>query len=815
MSKPTFPYKTAYGQFAEDGASYLIQRPDTPRPWVNIMSSGTYGVAMSQTGSGYSWLHHASMNRITRWNQDLIQDQWGRYLYVRDEESGKFWSVGWQPVRANPTAYEVIHGVGYTIINSENEGIQAQWLVFVPADEPLEVWRLRIKNTSRKPRKLSLWSYMEWNLGESPDWHREFHKTFIETAVHDDGKILLAKKRLSPLKNSQGQLWNRNWDHVAWHAVSLPTRATSCDKQAFLGNYGSLQDPAALRKGTYVGPTTHKWDDGIASLCVSLSLKAKEERSLLYTVGAADSQSQALVKARKFMDFSQVDSAWGRTEMFWDKYVAAFPVKTPDRSFDLLTNTWLKYQALSGRLWGRTAYYQMGGAYGFRDQLQDSQVFLPLDPEGTRKQMHLHAAHQFADGTVYHWWHPLSEEGHPSGYSDDLLWLPFVMLNYLKETGRWATLAEEAPFAPRPGAAGEKQSGTLHDHAIRAIEKALSRLSKRGLPLMGEADWNDGLSGVGRGGKGESVWMAHFLIGILRDWAEMTDRAVTLRSLPAREKRRAARYRKAAEKLKTTVNRVAWDGEWYWRATTDDGLVLGSKKSKEGKIFLNAQTWAVLNDVVPTGSRQKSLLRSLEKYLYGPHGPLLLTPAYTTPDERIGYLTRYSPTTRENGGIYMHAAVWALQMECSLGRAKKAWELYEKISPVLRNASDPDLYRAEPFVTPGNVDGPGSPTPGRAGWTWYTGSAAWLYRISTEWILGIRPTWDGLLIRPCLPPHWKEARATRQFRGGTYVIEFVRDARLPAGTHRVTLNNRDLSGDMVPPSPGMKNVVKVRVGPAR
>jgi cellobiose phosphorylase len=275
MSQPKFPYKTAYGQFAEDGASYLIHRPDTPRPWVNVMSSGTYGVALSQTGSGYSWLNHASLNRITRWNQDLIQDNWGRYLYVRDDATGKFWSVGWQPVRAKPTSYEVIHGVGYTIINSENEGIQAQWLVFVPADEPLEVWRLRIKNTSKKPRKLSLWSYMEWNLGESPDWHREFHKTFIETAVHDDGKILLAKKRLSPLKNAMGQLWNRNWDHVAWHAVSLPTKAVSCDKQAFLGNYGSLQDPAAVREGKYVGPTTHKWDDGIASLCVSLSLKAR------------------------------------------------------------------------------------------------------------------------------------------------------------------------------------------------------------------------------------------------------------------------------------------------------------------------------------------------------------------------------------------------------------------------------------------------------------------------------------------------------------------------------------------------------------
>jgi cellobiose phosphorylase len=448
VKQPTFPFKTPYGHFSEDGASYIITRPDTPRPWVNIMSSGTYGVAMSQTGAGYSWLHHASMNRITRWNQDLIQDFMGRHIYVRDDKTGKFWSVGWQPVQARPQSYEVIHGVGYTIINSRVNDIQIQWLVFVPHDEPLEVWRLRIKNVGKTARSLSLWTYMEWNLGESPDGHREFHRTFIETAIHDHGRVLLAKKRLSPLKNSRGQLWNRTWDHVAWHAVNAPVRAFSGDKQAFLGNYGTLRAPAALKEGRYVGPTTGKWDDGIASLCVPVALKAGQERSVLFTVGAAESQSQALVKSRRFMDFSQVDNAWGRTEMFWDKYMAAFPVKTPDRGFNLLTNTWLKYQALSARLWGRTAYYQTGGAYGFRDQLQDSQVFLPLDPAGTRRQIHLHARHQFADGTVYHWWHPLSEEGLPSKYSDDLLWLPFVMVNYLKENRPLGPFGRRGPLRP-------------------------------------------------------------------------------------------------------------------------------------------------------------------------------------------------------------------------------------------------------------------------------------------------------------------------------------------------------------------------------
>jgi len=799
MKAPRFPFKTPYGSFSDDGKSFIITRPDTPRPWVNIMSTGTYGVAVSQGGSGYSWLNHASLNRITRWNQDLIRDDWGRFIYVRDDQSGKFWSVGWQPVKAAMDKYECIHGVGYTIINSEKDGLQTQWLVFVPHDEPLEIWRLRVKNLSRKPRRLSLWTYMEWNLGESPDWHREFHRTFIETAFRDD-KIILAKKRLSPLKNAKGQGWNRTWDHCAWHASSVPARDLCGDKEAFLGRYGSLEAPAALQTGHYVGKTTHKWDDGIASLCVPLSLKAGEERSLLFTVGAADTDPQALIKARQFMKFDEVDRVWHRTETFWDKYLSAFPVSTPDPAFNLLTNTWLKYQALSARLWGRTAYYQTGGAYGFRDQLQDSQVFLPLEPDRTREQIRLHAAHQFSDGTVYHWWHPLSEEGHPSNYSDDLLWLPFVMVNYLKETAQWSLLWENVPFAKRPQEF-RSHASSLYDHAVRAIEKSLTRFSSRGLPLIGEGDWNDGLSATGTAWKGESVWMGHFLYGVLNDFAELIDHAVGNKALPAKEKSRARTYRARAARLKKALNRHAWDGQWFWGATTDDGKLLGSHKSKEGRIWLNCQTWALLKGVVDAPARKKAMLAALDKHLYGPHGPLLLAPAYSVPDETVGYLTRYSPTTRENGGIYFHAAVWALQMECHLGRARKAWDLYKRMNP-------------EGYVTPGNVDGPGSPTPGRGGWTWYTGSAAWLYRISTEWFLGIRPEWDGLRVRPCLPPEWDKAEATRLFRGGIYRIRFQRNSRLAAGAQRILLNGEKIAGDVLPATHRRHNEVTVLVGPA-
>jgi cellobiose phosphorylase len=808
MATPNFPFKTPFGHFSDDGNAYLIGRPDTPRPWANVMSSGTYGVAMTQSGSGYSWLHHASLNRISRWNPDPVKDEAGRALYVRDDKTGAFWSAGWQPARGRPDAYEAIHGVGYTIINSLNEDIQLQWLVFVPYDEPLEVWRLRIKNTSRKPRSLSLWTYLEWDLGDEPGSGRELHRGFVETSFHDDRRVHLAQNRLAPAANAPGRLGNRSWEHVAWHGASLPVREACGDRLAFLGAYGSLQSPAAVKAGRYGGPTTYRWDDAASSLCVPVSLRAGEERSVLFTVGAADSQAQALAKARKFRDFSQVDSAWGRTEVFWDKYMAAFPVKTPDRGFDALTNTWLKYQALSGRLWGRTAYDPSGGARGFRDPLQDSQIFLPLDPQGTRRQIHLHAARQFADGAVPRGWHPRFEQDPPALASDNLLGLPFVLVSYLKETANWAILSETEPFLKR---AGEKAApeASLYAHGWRALENSLARLSPRGLPLIGEADWNDGLNGAG----GESSWMGHLLYGLLNDWAELIGHAVLAKALPSGEKKRAARYRRAADKLKAALNRHAWDGEWYWRATTRDGAVLGSRKCREGRIFLNSQTWAVLNGVADAAPRRKALLRSLEKHLYGPHGPLLLAPAYSEPDERVGAVTRYAPGTRDNGGVSLQAAVWALQMECRLGRARKAWELYQAISPVLAAARRPGVYRAEPFVMAQSVHGPASATPGRAEGAWTTGSAAWLHKVCTEGFLGLRPVWDGLQIRPCLPPKWNEAEATRAFRGGVYRVKILREKKLAPGAQRVEVDGRPLDGDVVLPALG-DHEVRVRVGRA-
>ncbi len=761
-------FRTKYGYFTGDGREYVITRPDTPRPWANVICPTEYGTVVTQAGSGYSWMTHATFNRLTRWEQDLVRDEWGKFLYCRDRATGRLWSLAWQPVRARPSRYECRHGVGYTTITSVNQDVESALTIFVPPGEPLEIWRVRLRNLTRRTRRLDLTSYFEWNLGPASDTHREFHRLFIETEYVRAAGALLATKRLNTIaEHGRGQAWNCEWPHVAFHAASVRPVSCESDKESFLGRHGSPASPEALKRPKLSG-LTGMWQDAIGALQLAVTLGPGETREIVFTLGMADTRAAALRLARKYRATEAVERAWRRTRRHWDALLAPLEVKTPDPAFDLLTNTWLKYQTISCRIHGRTGYYQPGGAYGFRDQLQDSQVFLPLDSARTKAQIRLHAAHQFADGTAYHWWHPLTGEGARKKFNDDLLWLPFVTLNYLRETADFAFLEERVPYLAEDGRPS-RERGTLYDHCRRAVDTFWTRISPRGVPRMGAGDWNDGLSAIGNRLKSESVWLAHFLVGILDGWVELE------RRLSRPDARAIAKYTREARKMRGAVNRHFWDGDWYVRATKDSGEAIGSRRCRDGKIFLNAQTWAILNGVVPK-ARLPKLLRALERHLYRDYGPLLLWPAYRAPDPEIGYLTRYAPGSRENGGLYTHAGVWAIQAECVLGRRAQAWKLYRSLCPVLRGM-EPDFYKVEPYVTPGNVDGPSSPNFGRGGWTWYTGSAAWLFRVSTEWILGVRPAWEGLLVEPCLPPGWKGFTMKRAFRGSVYRITVTTGAK--------------------------------------
>src|SRR5262249_46229423 len=424
---------------------------------------------------------------------------------------------------------------------------------------------------------------------------------------------------------------------------------------------------------------------------------------------------------------------------------------------------------------GRGGYYQRSGASGFRDQLRDSQLWLTIAPERCRAQARLHAAHQFADGSAYHWWHPLTEQGHVTKMTDDRLWLPFVVASYLRETADLSILDDAAPFL-------DAAQTSLAEHVLRAFHVSFSKTTPRGIPLIGAGDWNDGLSAMGLEGRGESFWLGHFLAGLLGEWSAIWARAGRSDLALEFAERRGA--------LVDAINAHGWDGAWYLRGTLDDGTPLGSAKHLRGRIFLNAQTWAILSDTAPP-DRAASCMRAVREHLVTDAGALLLAPAFDEPRSEIGYITRYAPGLRENGGVSTYAAVGAIAAAAKARDAALVGRLLDTLHPAKK---DPEAYWAEPYVLPGNVDGPDSPHPGRGGWTWYTGSAAWLHRIVSEWVLGVRPEWDGLRLDPCLPPGWTSARMTRPWRGAVCEIAIERDGALA-----VEVDGKAIEGNLVRP----------------
>ncbi|MBN1689329.1 MAG: glycosyl transferase family 36 [Candidatus Omnitrophica bacterium] len=778
-------FASKYGYFTSNGREYVITRPDTPRPWVNVICNGEYGMIESQTGSGFSWFHNSNLSRITRWEQDLIKDSWGKYIYVRDRENKKFWSATWKPCCPKFDFFEARHGQGYSILKSVYQGIEITKTVFVDSLETAEVWHLKVKNIERKKRKLSLFSYFEWCLGNAADTHREFQKTFIETRIDRKNHCLWGRKRpaLVPGFISTGLSES---PLEAFHACNIKPVAYEGDKEAFFGRYGEIQSPKAVRDG-HLQDTDGKWVDSIASLQVDLDLAPGETKDVVFILGATKTREHCENIIQKYKNAASVNRELLKVKKFWDSLVNATTIETPDEAMDIMTNIWLKYQAISARLWARCAYYQSSGGFGFRDQLQDSQIFFSLKPELAKRQILLHSEQQFPDGTVHHWWHHGTSVGAVTHMTDDLLWLVFLTLNYLDETADETLLEERTKFLPDPKTK-EITEGAIYDHCVRAIRKVLSRWSERGLPLIGEGDWNDGMSHVGLKWKGESIWLGHFLYGILKRFAPIAEQRG--------EKNLSDEFLQRAEALKDAINKYGWDGEWYLRATRDDGRPLGSQVCDEGKIFLNAQTWAVIHGTA-TPDRAKKAMESVAKYLYREYGPLLFTPAFSVTDPTIGYLSRYAPSVRENGGLYTHAGTWAIQAECIMRDAQKAYSAYKSFNPILRGL-DPDLYYCEPYVTPGNVDGPDSPNFGRGGWTWYTGSGTWYYVIVINWLLGIRPIREGLLIDPVIPQDWPGFRIKRYFRGSLYEIDVKNPNKSGQGVREIRVDQKKQYSNVVP-----------------
>jgi len=750
-----------YGYFSDGGKTYTIKDWRTPKPWINVISNGTWGLTISQTGGGYSWHTHAMFNRITRWNQDIIQDNYGKYFFLRDNDKKEVHSLTPQPLKPDFENYSCVHGPGYTEFNVKISGVEIKTTVFVPLDMACEIWEVEVKNTAKKAKNLTLLNYMELLLGAFPDWHREFTKTFITTQYSSKYNAILANNKLWTAPVDGDSSWNKDWHYTAFFMSDTAPDHYECDKEKFVGQYNDISTAAAF-KADKLTDTTGTGFDQAAAYQFNFKLGPGAVKKVRYCLGAVKKEELKKELPVYFKKaFHETEKLKKQIEEHWDQIFDKLKVKTPDPAVDVMINYWLKYQSISCRLLGRTAYYQCGGAFGFRDQLQDSQIYLTLDPEKTRKQIEDHARHQRKDGIVQHWWHPIANEGHFNGISDNLLWLAFVTFNYLKETCDFDFLKTKVDFIDGGGA-------PVLDHVKKAIDKALERRSPRGLSLIGEGDWNDGLNAVGPEWKGESIWLSNFLYGIIKDFIEVLKK---IKYPSAKIKK----YEAESEKLKKAVLKHGHEKLHFYCATKDNGEIIGAPGAKECELYLNSQTWAVISGITE-GESSKKVLAAVKKRLYKDYGVLLFTPAFSIVDKSVGYLTRYAPGVRENGGVYTHAATWAIIAQAIAGNVEDVYDTFKRICPPLLSVKNPDKYKGEPYVTPGNIEGPESLNEGQGAWTWYSGSSGWLYKAVIERLLGVRVEYGKLVVDPKLPASWDGFYIERIVNGKKFGVSVKKPA---------------------------------------
>lgn len=774
------------GGFSRDGREYVIEltgNDNTPAPWINVISNPRLGFTVSERGSGYTWAENSRENKLTVWNNDPVSDQPSEVVYIRDEESGEIWTVTPAPIRRE-NAYIIRHGTGYTRFEHCSHGIGHQQTLLVPIREPVKLNLIRLFNPGSTIRELTLTYYIRPVLG-------------VSDQVSQQHVISQFDSELDVLAFANP--FNTDFPgRFTFMAASEPVASYTGNRQEFIGS-GGLEQPAALARQRLSNIAGAGFDP-CGALQVKIRLEPGQQRELVFMLGQTADREEGKAMVQRFRQPAAVREALTEVTGWWHRLVSTFQVDTPDQSLDLLVNTWLPYQAISCRLWARTAFYQAGGAYGFRDQLQDAANVVDLIPQLTRRQILLHCAHQFQEGDVQHWWHPgTGNRGVRTRFSDDLLWLPWAVIQYLDGTEDYSVLAEEVEFLRweplpdgederygTPDASGEK--APVYEHCIRAIDRSL-RFGKHGLPLMGSGDWNDGMSTVGNQGKGESVWLGWFLLWILRRFAGICHQQG--------DDERAQRYRETADRLLTSIEQHAWDGQWYRRAWFDDGTPLGSAENPECSIDSLAQSWAVLAGEADE-HRQLQAMEAVESHLVRRDEGLVLlfTPPFDNSALEPGYIKGYVPGVRENGAQYTHAAVWVIAAMAALGRGDKAWELFHLINPInhSRTPIESATYKVEPYVAAADVYAV-HPHVGRGGWTWYTGAGAWLYRIGLSSLLGIYRRGSRLVIDPCIPKDWPEYTVTCRHGSASYRIIIKNPRQVNRGVKKIMIDGQEIGGN--------------------
>ncbi|PYM24720.1 MAG: hypothetical protein DMD78_08235, partial [Candidatus Rokuibacteriota bacterium] len=774
------------GGFGAEGREYvtiLAGRQCTPAPWINVVANPAFGFQVSESGAGYTWSLNSRENQLTAWSNDPVSDPPGEAIYVRDDESGEVWGPTALPIRVEGARYVARHGQGYSRFEHDSHGIALELLQFVPPADPVKVSRLTLTNHSGRPRKLSVTAYVEWVLGPS----RAIAAPFVVTEIEPTTGALLARNA-----------WGRHFaGRVAFADLAGAQTAWTADRAEFLGRHGTLDRPAALERRERLSRRAGAGLDPCAALQTAVELPPGGRAEVVVFLGEAATREDATALIVRYRA-EDLDGALRAVTEGWDTVLGAVQVTTPDRTMDLLLNRWLLYQTLACRVWARSAFYQASGAYGFRDQLQDVMALAVSRPDLTRAHLLRAAARQFVEGDVQHWWHAAGGHGVRTRISDDLLWLPYVVSRYLEVSGDAGLLEEAVPFLEGPVlAAGQPESyfeprvseerATLFEHCARALDRSLP-VGSHGLPLMGTGDWNDGMNRVGAAGQGESVWVAQFLHAILGDWGALAE---------ARgEGKRAERWRTHAVALKDAMEREGWDGDWYRRAYFDDGTPLGSKGNDACRIDSLVQSWSVISGAAEP-ARARRAMTAVDDHLVRLDAGLVLlfTPPFDDTVLEPGYIKGYVPGVRENGGQYTHAAVWAAIAFASLGDGDRAGELFALLNPInhARTPAGVERYKVEPYVIAADVYAE-PPHAGRGGWTWYTGSAGWMYRAGLESILGFRLRGGRLVIDPCIPRAWEGFSIAFRHRRTRYDIRVENPHSVSRGVVAVEVDGVFLGG---------------------
>jgi cyclic beta-1,2-glucan synthetase len=801
LDAPALLFENGFGGLTPSGEYEVNVRAGVvpPAPWVNVVANERGGFIVSERGAVFTWAGSSYFFRLTPWHNDPVSDPVSDVVYLQDEASGETWSATPAPLGQDAT-YTVRHGAGASTFVCEQHRIATRLTFAMAEDEPVRLSLLRVTNRDEVPRRIGVTAYVEWTLGVMREHTQHQLRTEFDPALD----AILARNSFDPQFEH----------HVAFCALSEPVTGHTADRREFLGRNGSVHDPAGLRARSLAGSTGVGRDPCAALQCV-LELVPGETRELIVILGAAESEAEARRALLRYRDPGVATAAAARGIEQWQQRLSVITVRTPEPSFDALLNRWMLYQTLACRIWGRSALYQSSGAYGFRDQLQDVLATVYAEPRIAREHIVRAAARQFLDGDVQHWWHPHSGRGVRTRFSDDLVWLPYVVDQYLDRTCDGTLLDESVPFlAMRALEAHEHEvydlplvtgeHATVYEHCLRALRQACTT-GAHGLPLIGTGDWNDGMNRVGVEGRGESVWLAWFLIATLRSFAA--------RAAAREDHDVAADFRARADAYAAAVENHGWDGDWYRRAFFDDGTALGSASSDECRIDSIAQSWSVISGAgMP--ERQGQALRALEEHLVDNDARLLmlLAPPFDDTPRDPGYIKGYLPGVRENGAQYTHAAVWAVLATALRGDADRAFELYQMLNPLLhsRTAAEVETYKVEPYVVAADVytaDG----QMGRGGWTWYTGAAGWMYRVGLETILGFKLRGDTLLIEPCVPSDWPEYTIDYRFHATTYAITVHAPGRMSPMNAEVLLDGHRLDGPSIPlVDDGVRHVVLVR-----